>query len=220
MPVVWFIRHGQSESNADFRTTHPAHSALTPLGHEEARQIAAAVSQPPDLFVVSSFLRARQTAVPTLAQFPHIPVETWPVHEYVYLAPDHYKDTTTSERWPVAMAYWERNDPHFRSGEGAESFAELMARVTAVHAQIQARQEAFIVVFSHGLFLRALLLTLILGRAAATPEFMARYAYFIRALEMPNGAILKTNFTANGRPTFTGFDTDHLTVNYQLPATH
>nr|MBP7045623.1 histidine phosphatase family protein [Chloroflexota bacterium] len=36
MPVVWFIRHGQSESNADLRTSHPADSALTPIGHEES----------------------------------------------------------------------------------------------------------------------------------------------------------------------------------------
>ena len=73
MPVVWFIRHGQSESNADLRTSHPADSALTPIGHEESRLISNALSQPPDLFVLSPFLRARQTAVPTLDQYPHHP---------------------------------------------------------------------------------------------------------------------------------------------------
>ncbi|MCB8988624.1 MAG: histidine phosphatase family protein [Ardenticatenaceae bacterium] len=210
MPVVWFIRHGQSESNADLRTSHPAESALTPRGYEEARQIAAAIPHPPDLFVVSPFLRARQTAVPTLSQFPHVPVETWPVYEFVYLDPAHYKNTTGSERWPLARAFWERNDPQFLSSPDAESFAALMERVTAVRAQCQARREAFIVVFSHGLFLRALLLTLILDRAEATPEFMARYAYFIQAVQMPNGAILQVDFPRDGRPVFSGFDTSHL----------
>lgn len=210
MPVVWFVRHGQSESNADLPTSHPAESALTPQGHEEARQVAAAMSRPPDLFVVSPFLRARQTAVPTLAQFPQVPVESWPVHEFVYLDPAHYKDTTGSERWPLARAFWERNDPHFQSSPDAESFAALIDRVTAVRAQFQARSEKFIVVFSHGLFLRALLLTLILNRAEATPEMMARYAYFIQAVQMPNGAIFEVNFSRDGRPTFSGFDTRHL----------
>ncbi|MBK8985460.1 MAG: phosphoglycerate mutase family protein [Chloroflexi bacterium] len=210
MPAVWFIRHGQSESNADLPTTHPAESALTLLGHEEAGQIAAALPQPPDLFVVSPFLRARQTAVPALARYPHIAVETWPVHEFVYLDPLHYKDTTGSERWPAALAYWQRNDPHHHSGAGSESFAELMDRVTAVTAQIQACPASFIVVFSHGLFLRALLLTLIIGHKEATPDFMARYATFIQAVQMPNAAILQVDFTANGRPTFTGFLTEHL----------
>lgn len=210
MPVVWFIRHGQSESNADLRTQHPAASALTSLGHEEARLIVAAIKQPPDLFVVSPFLRAQQTAAPTLAQFPHVPVETWPVQEYVYLDPIQYRDTTTSERWPKARAYWERNDPHYKSSADAESFAELMTRVTAVHAQCQTRSENFIVVFSHGLFLRALLLTLIVGQTAVTPDFMARYARFIQAVQMPNGAIFPVDFAANGRPTFSGFDTRHL----------
>lgn len=212
MPVVWFIRHGQSESNADLRTSHPADSALTPIGHEESRLISNALSQPPDLFVLSPFLRARQTAVPTLDQYPHTPVETWPVQEYVYLSPAQYKDTTGTERWPLAVAYWERNDPRYKSSEDSESFAELIARTTAVQAQFQARQEEFIVVFSHGLFIRALLLTLLQGYADPTQEFMARYAYFIQAVQMPNGAILKVNFTADGRSTFSGFDTRHLTA--------
>jgi len=218
MSVVWFVRHGQSESNADLRTTHPAESGLTPLGHEEARQVAAALTRPPDLFVVSPFLRARQTAVPTLTQYPHVPVETWAVQEFVYLDPLHYKDTTGTERWPLAKAYWERNDPGFKSSPDAESFVELMARVTAVRAQCQARSEAYIIVFSHGLFLRALLLSLILDRTEATPDLMARYAHFIQAVQMPNGSILPVDFAPNGPITFSGFDTRHLDYETYGPA--
>ena len=210
MPVVWFIRHGESESNADLKTKHPADSALTELGHREASLVVGAFSQSPELIVVSPFWRARQTAVPTITQFPHIPVETWPVEEFTYLDPVHYDGTTGSERWPAAHSYWGRNDPQYKDGGVGESFAEMVARVTAVIAHLQQRPEAFIAVFSHGLFLRALLLRLIVGSLADTAEEMRHYSHFVRALHMPNGAILQAAFTPDAPVTFTGFLTDHL----------
>lgn len=213
MPTVWFIRHGQSESNADLKTTHPAESALTDLGLWEAERVAKAFRRAPDLIVLSPFLRARQTAVPTLTQFPHIPVETWPVEEFTYLDPIHYDGTTGVDRWPVALAYWERNDPDYKDGGVAESFAELVGRVTAVATRLQQRQESFIAIFSHGLFLRALLLYFILDQTEPTADWMRQYAYFIRALHMPNGAILQATFTPDAPITFTGFLTDHLTID-------
>lgn len=213
MPVVWFVRHGESESNADLKTTHPAESALTDLGFREAAQVVTAFEQAPDLIVVSPFLRARQTAVPTIAQFPHVPVETWPVEEFTYLDPIHYDGTTGTDRWPLATAYWERNDPHYKDGGVGESFAELAERITAVIAQIQQRREPFIVIFSHGLFLRALLFHIIVGSAEALREQMRRYSHFVRAVQMPNGAILQATFSPDVPVTFTGFRTEHLVGN-------
>lgn len=210
MPVVWFIRHGESESNANLRTKHPADSALTELGVWEAERIARAFERAPDLFVVSPFLRARQTAVPTLTQFPHVPVETWPVEEFTYLDPVHYDGTTGEERGPAALAYWERKDPFYKDGNVGESFAELVERVTAVISQLQQRPEPFIAMFSHGLFLRALLFCLLGGRLEATPESMRRYSHFVRAVHMPNGAILQANFTAEATSLFAGFRAEHL----------
>jgi broad specificity phosphatase PhoE len=210
MPVVWFIRHGQSESNADLKTTHPAKSALTGRGVWEASRVATAFRQTPDLIVVSPFLRARQTAVATITQFPHTPVETWSVEEFTYLDPIHYDGTTGADRWPAALAYWERNDPAYKDGGVAESFTDLVARVTAVTAQLQQRPEAFIAVFSHGLFLRALLLSLIGGPAEALSEYMSRYFHFVRALHMPNGSILQATFAPDTLTAFSGFLTTHL----------
>lgn len=210
MPVVWFIRHGESESNANLKTSHPARSELTPQGYIESESVAEAISQTPDLIVVSPYTRAQQTAVPTLNKFPQSPVETWAVEEFTYLHPSHYKDTTGADRWPAAKAYWEANDPHLmHEGEG-ESFAELMARVQMVKKQLAQNKADFILVFSHGLFLRALLHTQITGHTEPTPEMMERYRHFLWSVHMPNCAILKTTIDANGRFTFSGFDTSHL----------
>lgn len=211
MPVVWLIRHGESESNANLKTTHPAHSALTERGDEEARRVAQAIAERPDLIVVSPYLRAQQTAVPTLTKFPDTPSATWPVEEFTYLDPIAYKNTTGADRWPAANAYWEQNDPQLKHGGKGESFAELMGRVQGLQTQLRQQAAEFIVLFSHGLFLRAFLFTQILGRHDPSPEMMERYRHFIWGVNMPNCAILKMTIPANGRFTFSGYDTDHLT---------
>ena len=212
MPVVWFIRHGESESNANLKTTHPAQSALTLQGRQEAQRVVPAISQRPDLIVVSPYLRARQTAVPTQEKFPNTPVETWPVAEFTYLHPRQYKDTTGAERWTPAKAYWQKNDPQLKDGGEGESFAELLARVEAVKNRLAANPAKFIVMFSHGLFLRALFHAEILQDHEPTPLMMERYSHFVRGVPFPNCAILKTTIDANGRFTFSGYDTDHLTT--------
>jgi broad specificity phosphatase PhoE len=211
MPVVWFIRHGESESNANLKTTHPAHSALTPQGYEESLKIPPAITQQPDLIVVSPYLRAQQTAVPTIEKFPNTPVETWPVEEFTYLHPVAYENTTGAERWPAAKAYWEENDPFLKQGGEGESFAELMTRVQAVQLRLAQHPVDFIVMFSHGLFLRAFLLTNIIGAHEPTALMMERYRHFVWAVNMPNCAILKATINDNGRFSFSGYDTNHLT---------
>lgn len=100
MPKVWLIRHGESESNADLRTSHPSETTLTPKGLIEAERVAGRFVEAPDLIVVSPYLRSRQTAEPTLQRFAEIAIEEWPVHEFTYLHPNRYRDTMGSERMP------------------------------------------------------------------------------------------------------------------------
>lgn len=73
MSQVWLIRHGESVSNADLPTGDPAESALTEKGFRQAELIAAAFVGQPDLIVISPYLRARQTAVPTRSRFTNLP---------------------------------------------------------------------------------------------------------------------------------------------------
>jgi 2,3-bisphosphoglycerate-dependent phosphoglycerate mutase len=213
MVEVWFIRHGESVSNANIPTTHPADSELTPLGLAEAEQVAQAFSNRPDLVVVSPYLRAQQTAVPTLTRFEAVATSvtttTWPVQEFTYLAARHYDGTTGSERWPIAMTYWERNDPHYRDGPESETFAELVTRVWATIERLRQIPAQFIAVFSHGLFIRALLWAVLTNTRQATPEQMRRYSNFCLAVSVPNGAICRLYLDDTGLH-LSGIDTDHL----------
>ncbi len=210
MRKIWLIRHGESVSNANLPTSHPAESALTPRGEEEAKLVASAFPQPPDLIVVSPYLRARQTAVPTQSRFPNIPVEEWPVHEFTYLHPVRYQNTTGSDRGPFAVAYWERNDPSEKEQGEGESFAELLLRVQEVLHRLTATPAEFTAVFSHGLFLRAVLWHLITGVHEPTSDAMWRYQQFLRAVWMPNCAVIELVIVNNRPLMFSGFLTDHL----------
>lgn len=207
---VWFIRHGESVSNANLPTTHPAESELTGKGHREAAYIAQAFTQRPDLIVVSPYIRARQTAVPTIQRFNPVPVAEWPIFEFSYLHPQKYNGTTGDERWPDAQAYWQRMDPLENEGGAGESFAEMLARVQEMEAKLRASPEPFIAIFSHGLFLRAFLWMSLTGFREATSRSMERYLFFSRGMAMPNGSIMKMRYEADGRIFFSPFDTAHI----------
>lgn len=210
MTTVWFIRHGESVSNANLPTKHPSLSELTPKGHEDAKQIVKAFTEKPDLIVVSPYIRAKQTAVPTITYFNLIDVEEWPVYEFSYLHPERYNGTRGSERGPLAQAYWQRNDPYEKEMGGGESIAELMARVQALVDRLHKHPAGYIVIFSHGLFCRALMWMLITGLHEPTADAMQRYHHFVKGVWMPNGAIFKATFNGIDPVTFTGFDTAHM----------
>ena len=210
MSEVWFIRHGESVSNANLPTGNPAESSLTEKGFAQAEQIANAFVNEPDLIVLSSYLRAKQTAVPTLNRFPQVPQEVWPVHEFTYLNPLRYQGTTGTERRPYALAYWERNDPHEKEDGEGEPFAGLMARVQETVSRLRRHPAQFVVVFSHGLFLRALIWSVMTGIIEATPHTMKRYHHFIQAERIPNGAVIEAQFPLTGPIFISNFETTHL----------
>jgi probable phosphoglycerate mutase len=67
---VWLIRHGQSESNAGLPSTDWRAIPLTALGRRQAEHVARVFADPPQFIVTSPYLRARQTAQPTIERYP------------------------------------------------------------------------------------------------------------------------------------------------------
>jgi len=210
MLIVWFIRHAQSESNAGLLTAADAHIALTPHGHAQAACIPEAFTERPTLIVTSPYTRARQAAQPTIERFPDVPVEEWPIHEFSILSLDHRHNTTPAEREPLVSAYWERCDPLYNDGAGAESFADMIGRIHATLERITRIEEGFLALFGHGLFTRALLWSLLTGLQTIDATAMRRCNSFITAVKMPNAAILPMHFDPNGEVWFSPFVTSHL----------
>ncbi|HDS1819280.1 TPA: phosphoglycerate mutase family protein [Pseudomonas putida] len=150
MKSVRLIRHGESAANAGEPTRDHASIPLTAKGLEQAQMVAHSHTSAPDLIIASPFLRAQATAQASTALYPGAAFETWPIHEFTYLAPARCVDTTLAQRRGWVDAYWERSNPAFSDGDGAESFIDLVTRVWAFLKRLAEQSATDIVVFSHG----------------------------------------------------------------------
>ena len=135
-----------------------------------------------------SFLRAQQTAMPTIGRFPQAHTGIWDcIHEFVYLAPATCVGTTFAQRHPRVIAYWRKLDPDYIDGEGAESYRQLMERIQTTISLLQRRPEQFILLFTHAQFIRNFLL------AYEHPQWTAEQcmASFRRSDPVRNGQIIE-----------------------------
>jgi 2,3-bisphosphoglycerate-dependent phosphoglycerate mutase len=194
---IWLIRHGESEANAGLPTGDPFNVNLTKKGDRQAQRIAIALTQKPSLIVTSPYLRTKQTAKPTCDRFPSTAQVQWQVQEFTYLAPSRYQNTTISDRRPKVIEYWQKCDPLYIDGEEAESFANLIDRVRVFRDNIFQLNEPFAVVFSHGMFMRAVLWFLLANPQEICPKTMKYFDIFKQALEVPNAAIVKLKATSS-----------------------
>ncbi|MEK6222993.1 MAG: phosphoglycerate mutase family protein, partial [Chloroflexota bacterium] len=157
MKTIWFIRHGESQSNAGLKSSSASQTSLTSLGHQQATILPAAITRQPDLIVTSEYIRTLQTAKFVFEKYPDVEHAVWPVHEYTYLNADKYRNTTSQERTAWAEEYWKSADPDYVDGSQAESFNQLLLRAQNMLELIINSKADFITVFSHGWFIRALL---------------------------------------------------------------
>ncbi len=217
MPTIWLIRHAESETDIGCSTSLPGTAQLTQPGFVQAQRVASTFTDTPDLVVTSSYLRAKQTALPMLQRFPHARYEEWPVHEFTYLTQSLGKELTTiHERKKFVDAYWSRLDHHYIDGEGAESFAQFLKRVELTVEKLRKRDEEYIVVFSHGQFILAILSWLM----RLIFDNMQQFRYFLLANHMPNGAMIKVFLPQMGEAHFSPFMTGHLPQKEQQALHH
>jgi len=153
---IWLIRHGESVANAGAATENHMTIPLSELGQEQAREVSLLIPEPPSLIITSPFTRAQQTAEPTLERFPGVVHEVWNVEEFTYLGPLTCINTTAAERRERVNEYWERQDPDYQDGEGAESFRQVLSRAQAAIDRLNRLSSGFIVMFSHAQFIRAM----------------------------------------------------------------
>lgn len=150
MKHVRLIRHGESAANAGEASLDHATIPLTPKGVGQASLVAGSFAKAPDLIVASPFSRAQATAMQTVAAFPSVPFEIWPIQEFTYLEPARCINTTVAQRRDWVEAYWAKADPAFTDGEGAESFLDFISRAQSFLDRLAEHPAHDIVVFSHG----------------------------------------------------------------------
>lgn len=204
------IRHAESTANTGAATYSPEVIPLTDKGLKQAQAVAGQIVKRPDLIVVSTFLRSHQTAAPLIARYPDVPVAEWNVQEFTYLAPDRCHNTTVTERKPMVDAYWSRNDPNYCDGTGAESFADLMSRAQTTVGQITNHEDEFVVIVSHGQFIRAVIWLLLHELEEMKVETMSAFHCFLDAVTFPNAAIFKIRVTEQSEVFFSRISASYL----------
>jgi 2,3-bisphosphoglycerate-dependent phosphoglycerate mutase len=207
---VWLIRHGQSESNAGLPSVGWRDIPLTGLGRRQARHLAGTFASAPQLIAASPYLRARQTAQPTIDRFPEAASAEWAVQEFSYLRPLDGLATTVYEREPEARAYWDRADPR-HTEPGAESFSDLLGRVAGFLDRFAAEDTGPVAVFTHGIFMRAVAWFLLTGLADPTPADMRDFRRFANLYPVPNCGVMELRYyRGQPAPTLMGAATHHL----------
>jgi 2,3-bisphosphoglycerate-dependent phosphoglycerate mutase len=217
MPIVWLIRHGESQSNVGDQTCCSKETQLTKVGHGQAQEIIQAFFLPsysriPSLIITSEYLRSQQTAYPTAKAFPQIRNDEWPVHEFTYLSEKKTLWTTRQERCQFVQQFWNNSDPKYSDGEGAESFIHFITRVYNVIERLRYSKEDFIAVFTHGQFIQAMLW--VLETAPSQIDFKSKAAFkrFCREHTIPTGAIQEIEFCGRIDIRFGQLITDHLSI--------
>lgn len=190
MVDVWFIRHGETISNAGEATKNAYDIYLTERGHEQARQISTLIDKTPDLIVMSAYLRTHQTAQPTRDKFPDVPHTIWPVHEFNYLSDSKYDGKTANQRQPFRDAFWATQDPQHTDGQNCESFSSLLSRARETVELVKQQKDGFIVVFSHAIFLHALR-TVVAEPHKDDASLMKDFLKVYHANPVDNGAIFR-----------------------------
>ncbi len=157
MTKFWFIRHGESTSNAGLPSDSDELTPLTIKGEMQAQYVAEYIETAPDKFVVSPYIRTLLTGKPTFRKFPNISIETWQIQEYSYLSHEQYQGTTNRQRGNLSRHYFQTADPTIILGEGAESFQQFLERIDQCVETLASLEDEFVILFGHGWFIRALL---------------------------------------------------------------
>ena len=192
MTVVYCVRHGQSVANAGGMTMEHAAIPLSPLGLAQAAALpdifASVMNVEPSRVLVSSYVRAMQTAEPFCERFG-CQAEVDPLlHEFSALDANLLQGLLGAERRPLADAYWQAADPALRAGPDAETFFEFDARVDAFATTTLPLLPDRCVLFGHGIWI-ALLFWRLMGFAIEGSTDMVAFRRFRQGLPMPNCAV-------------------------------
>jgi len=184
------VRHGESTSNAGFKTETPEGSPLTEMGRAQAQAFADSFDHYPASIISSPFQRALETAAPLVKRFDMPPV-IHQIQEWNFLDSAKYAGTTWHDRQPHVQAYMRTASPNFRDGP-AESFNDLLTRVrNFLEAVTKIDAKGDVVAFSHGRFIKAVIWCLGDHRRNDVRSYWA----FSERHEVDNVSVTKLEFT-------------------------
>ena len=99
-----------------------------------------------------------------------------------------------ADRKPLAEAYWQRADPHFHAGGGADTFAEFNGRVSDFLHRAWSTLPHGSLLFGHGIWM-ALLAWRLSDNRAETGADMAAFRAFQSSLHVANASLWRLDGT-------------------------
>jgi len=204
--TISIFRHAESTANIGMPVDQADTIPLSERGYQQAHKLSLSFNAEtaPQLIITSPYIRTHMTAAPTMARFPSVPHEVWPIHEFNYLSDVKHRGSTWSSRAPEAAAYWLRNDPDYVDGEGAESCNQLIGRVDHfIDKANKLPADQNIAVFSHSLFMLAVFLRM--TRPELNGAELMRVIHESKGIiQFPNTACmqLRRNFDGKLAPAF------------------
>lgn len=204
------VRHGQSEDNAGMASRGLGLAHLTKKGREQARQTGDHWQESPDLIVVSPYVRAQQTAEPTIARFPEAKVVIWPIEEFRQLGETAYQSRDMNYRQERYREHWAANDPDYVDGPGAESIRTFAERLDQLDHNLNITDFQTAYVFGHGFFLRSFLLRHIWGTTLPMIEDLPHFRASVTKWHFPNCGLVAGQIPAGGQMLLSRVSVDHL----------
>ena len=189
--MLVFVRHGESIANAGGITMPHPDIPLTALGQSQAQAIADCIGFKAASVLASQFVRSQETAKPYCLSMA-LPLEVDArLNEFSSLSLASIVGMEGTQRRRLAAAYWQRADPWFRTGDGADTFVEFAQRVAEFREAIP-QLPSRVAIFGHGIWL-GMLIWQLLGFASNGSDDMRAFRHFQQKLPMSNGVIYRLN---------------------------
>ena len=193
MKTLYLIRHAQSTANAG-GTSLPDHEIpLSAAGAQQAAERACRLPENRRVFV-SEMRRTHETATPYCARHGVRPEILPCLNEFSYLPFAAVQGLDASARKPLAEAYWQRADPHFRAGSGADTFAEFDGRISDFLHRTWPILPHGSLLFGHGIWI-TLLAWRFSGNRAESGADMAAFRAFQSSLHVANASLWRLDGT-------------------------
>ena len=168
---IYFVRHGESESNAGDILLGPT-TGLTPKGREQAAFVAERLKKIPiDIILSSTLTRAKQTAeivndeLSKPIQFSDLLIEKKTPSEKIGKPKDDPERLKIDE---VINKNFNVTGWHYSDEENVE---DLMERGFKALAFIKKQKAENILVVTHGLFMRMIIARITMGETLTSKEF-------------------------------------------------
>jgi len=188
LPLLYLVRHGQTDWNAEHRLQGRADRPLNATGQLQAAAVAQRLASEPLEAIYSSDLARAMATAQAIAARHHLTVTLEPrLREISYGTWEGRTMAEIAQRYPSTLEAW-RHGGYVPEEMGGEPEPAVASRVSALLEELANRpSEERIALVSHGACLRVLIALLAGGEAAARRPVVGT-ASLSRVLLTPSGA--------------------------------